>query len=141
MLLKTDGRYKAIRERCNGHMHYRDFKAVLLNDTDVYVDRSPILDQLEGDVIDLFVMHLACIFFMNDHYMMSSDYFDYLECGMEPEEDSQYWVADFVQRNSSTKYEGAATRHLRRNQGPNVNAFGLIFQIVVAVVNIIASLF
>ena len=29
--------------------------------------------------------------------MMSSDYIDALDCGMQPEEDSQYWVAPFVQ--------------------------------------------
>ena len=29
--------------------------------------------------------------------MMSSDYVDYLEFGMIPEEDSQYWVAPFIQ--------------------------------------------
>ncbi len=90
MLLKTDGRYKAIRDRCNGHMHYRDFQSVLLNDKDVHVDRLPVLDQLESDVADLFALHLACVFFMNGHYMMSSDYVDYLECGMQPEADSQY---------------------------------------------------
>ena len=35
---------------------------------------------------------------MNDHYMMSSDYIDNLDCGMTPEEDSQYWVAPYVQK-------------------------------------------
>ena len=29
--------------------------------------------------------------------MMSSDYLDALECNMQPEADSQYWVAPFVQ--------------------------------------------
>ena len=28
---------------------------------------------------------------------MSSDYIDYLEAGMKPKEDSQYWVAPFIQ--------------------------------------------
>ena len=97
MLLQGDDRYKGIRDRCNGHMHYQDYQSMLLNDKDVYVDRLPVLDQIEGDIADLFVLHLACVFFMNGHYMMSSDYVDCLECGMTPEADSQYWVAPFVQ--------------------------------------------
>jgi hypothetical protein len=30
--------------------------------------------------------------------MMSSDYLDALECGMQPEEGSQYWAAPFIQK-------------------------------------------
>ena len=37
------------------------------------------------------------MFFLNDHYMMSSDHLDALECNMQPEENSQYWVAPFIQ--------------------------------------------
>ena len=96
MLLKSDHRYKAIRDRTNGHMHYSDFQSMLLNDRDVRAKRLRVLDEIESDVADLFVLHLACVFFMNGHYMMSSDYVDYLECGMKPEVDSQYWVAPFV---------------------------------------------
>ena len=29
--------------------------------------------------------------------MMSSDHLDALECNMQPEENSQYWVAPFIQ--------------------------------------------
>lgn len=29
--------------------------------------------------------------------MMSSDYIDCLDMGIQPEEDSQYWVANFIQ--------------------------------------------
>ena len=97
MLLKKDHPYKAIRDRCNGHMHYGDFRSVLLNDTDVPVDRLTVLDQLENDVADLFVLHLACVFFMNGHYMMASEYMDSVDSGMEPEADSQYRVDPFVQ--------------------------------------------
>src|SRR3546814_20452142 len=42
-------------------------------------------------------MHLGYIFFLNDRYLMSSDYLDALECGMQPEDGSQYWVAPFIQ--------------------------------------------
>ena len=97
MLLKKDHPYKAIRDRCNGHMHYGDFRSVLLNDKYVPVDTLTVLDQLENDVADLFVLHLACVFFMNRHYMMASEYMDSVDSGMEPEADSQYRVDPFVQ--------------------------------------------
>lgn len=96
MLLKADGRYKLIRDRCNGQMHYRDFRSVLLNHTDLPVDRLTVLDQLENDVADLFVLHLACVFFMNRHYMTATDDIDHVDSRMEPETDSQDRVAPFV---------------------------------------------
>ena len=43
------------------------------------------------------ILHLSYLFFAKQHYMASSDYLDYLECGLTPEPDSQYWVAPFVQ--------------------------------------------
>ena len=43
MLLEPDTRYKGIRDRSKGHMHYNDFQSMLLNDRDVHVDRLPVL--------------------------------------------------------------------------------------------------
>ncbi len=34
---------------------------------------------------------------INEHYMVSSDYLDHLNLGMSPPENSQYWVAPFIQ--------------------------------------------
>ena len=97
-LLQADDRYKKIRNRCNDHTHYNFFSNVMLNDKAIYLqNRGKWLDAFSSDVRDIFILHLAYIFFLNDHYMMSSDYLDYLECGMTPEEDSQYWVAPFIQ--------------------------------------------
>lgn len=97
-LLYQDNRYKQIRNRCNDYTHYNFFQNVLLNDGRMYIEnRLRILDILAGDTKSLFIFHLAYIFFLNGHYMSSSDYVDYLECGMTPVEGSQYWVATFVQ--------------------------------------------
>ena len=71
---------------------------MLFNSNSLHINRQPILDQLENDVLDLFTMHLTCVFFINEHYMASSDYMDYLECGLKPETDSQYWVAPAIQK-------------------------------------------
>jgi hypothetical protein len=94
----TDDRYKKIRDRCNDHTHYNFFHNVLLNDKSISLDnRLQVLDTLSSDIRDVLILHLAYIFFLNDHYMTSSDYLDSLECGVVPEPDSQYWVAPFIQ--------------------------------------------
>ena len=97
ILLKSDPRYKEIRERANRYMHYNDFHCTLINDKDFYVDRMPLLNQLNNDITDIFVLHVTCMFFMNDQYMMSSDYMDHLEFGMTPD-DMLYSVAPFIMK-------------------------------------------
>lgn len=97
-LLFGDDRYKRLRNRCNDHIHYNFYHFVLLNDNKIYVSgRLQTLDQFLIDVRDLLILHVAYIFHVNEHYMMSSDHRDSLECGMKPEPDSEYWVAPFVQ--------------------------------------------
>ena len=97
-LVFGDVRYKGIRDRCNDHTHYNFYRNVLLNDSEVHLpDRGRELDQFSADVRDVLILHTAYLFFAKGHYMMSNDYIDYLECGMTPEPDSQYWVAPFVQ--------------------------------------------
>ncbi len=96
--LMADERYKRIRERCNDHTHYNFYRHVMLNDNEIYIEsRDKWLDEIASDSRDLFILHLAYIFSLNDHYMMSRDHFDALECGIQPVENSQYWVAPFVQ--------------------------------------------
>lgn len=97
-LLYQDKRYREIRDRCNDHTHYNFFHNVLLNDNSVYIkNRLQTLDVLAEDTKNIFILHLAYVFYLNGHYMSSMDYVDCLECGMTPEEGSQYWVAPFVQ--------------------------------------------
>lgn len=98
LLTGVDVRYKATRSRCNDHMHYNFYKNVLVNDRDVVLRwRRKSLDELSGDIRDVLIMHVSFLFFENDHYMMSSDYRDSLECGMTPDPGSDKWVAPFVQ--------------------------------------------
>ncbi|SEG16344.1 hypothetical protein SAMN05216334_13316 [Nitrosomonas ureae] len=97
-ILNIDDRYKKLRSRCNDHMHYNFYRHVMLNDSEIHIDnRGEWLDRLSRDALDLFVLHLGYVFFLNGHYMMSSDHLDALECGMQPEGDSQYWVAPYIQ--------------------------------------------
>lgn len=93
-----DDRYKRLRDRCNDHTHYNFYRHAMLNDNQVHIEnRGWWLDLFSEDVRDLFIFHLGYIFFLNGHYMMSSDHMDALEYGKQPEEDSQYWVAPFIQ--------------------------------------------
>lgn len=97
-LLYGDDRYKRLRDRCNDHTHYNFFRHVMLNDNEIYIEnRGQWLEGFAEDAQDIFVLHLGYVFFLNEHYMMSSDHLDALECNMEPEENSQYWVAPFIQ--------------------------------------------
>jgi hypothetical protein len=97
-LLQRDDRYKKIRNRCNDHTHYNFYKHYLLNDNKIYnPNRVKYLNVFAKDIEAIFIQHLAYMFYLNDHYMCSSDYMDSMEMGVPPEEDSQYWVANFVQ--------------------------------------------
>ncbi len=97
-LLYKDDRYKELKGRCEDHLHYNFFRNFMINDNQVYLkNRGASLNSLQNDVADIFVLHLSCIFYLKDHYMCSSDYLDALEVGMQPEEDSQYLVAPFIQ--------------------------------------------
>jgi len=97
-LLNIDKRYDSIRVRCNDQTHYNLYWNLLLNDNEVYIkNRIQYLNTFEEDLDSIFILHFAYLFYINDHYMCSSDYRDSLEMGYEPDEDSQYWVASFVQ--------------------------------------------
>lgn len=97
-LLKKDDRYKNLRKRCNDNIHYNFYHNVLLNDNTIHNSNIlKYLDNISFEMRSLFIQHFAYIFYLNDHYFMSSDYIDCLEIGMTPEEDSQYWVASFIQ--------------------------------------------
>lgn len=97
-LIYKDDRYKDIRKRCNQNMHYNFYDNLLLNDNEIYrTDRVAKLDMFLGDLNALFVQHFAFIFSISEHYMMSSDYVDHRDMGMEPPEDSQYWVSPPIQ--------------------------------------------
>ena len=99
-LLQGDNTYKEIRNRCNDHTHYNCYHYNLLNDNEIYLkNRTQRLDTFSLDLTALFIQHFAYLFYLNDHYMMSSDYIDHLDAGMTPPEDSQYLVANFVQEN------------------------------------------
>ncbi len=98
-LFYKDKTYSDLRDRCNDNTHYNFYHNVLLNDKDIYNERRlPSLENFSKDFENLFILHVGYLFYINGHYMMSSDYMDSMEMGMEPEENSQYFVAPFIQK-------------------------------------------
>ena len=96
--LDNDERYKKIRNRCNDHTHYNFYKNILLNDNEIFLkNRLKYLNIFSEDLENIFILHLSYLFYLNDHYMTSSDYMDSVNSGLPPTEGSEYFVAPFVQ--------------------------------------------
>lgn len=97
-LFFSDIRYQKIRETCNNHTHSNFFETILLNDPKVYVEkRDAYMKILYEGIDDIFIMHFIYLFYINPHYMNSSDFRDCLDCGIEPQQGSEYWVAPYIQ--------------------------------------------
>lgn len=97
-LIVKDNLYKNIRNRCNDHTHYNYYHNILLNDNQISLEyRNKALDVFSKDLTAVFIQHFAYLFYLKDHYMMSSDYIDALDLGITPEEGSQYWVSPKIQ--------------------------------------------
>ncbi len=97
-LLFDEDAYEQLSNRCNDHVHVNFFRNLRMNDKNLDGEHQMAqLEQFAKDLRDLLIRHLAYVFFFHPEYMASSDYVDALECGQEPVEGSQYWIAPFVQ--------------------------------------------
>ena len=93
--------YRIMSERCNDHTHYNFYYNLVLNDNEIYLPkRLKVLNEFAADIRNIFILHLSYLFYLNPHYMASSDYSDALDCDIVSEKDSQYWVAHFIQQIS-----------------------------------------
>jgi hypothetical protein len=98
VLLANDGTYKNVRSRCNDYTHYNFYKNLLINDNAAYLKSRPkALDTFIKDLDAIFIQHFAYLFYFKDHYMMATDYVDCLDMDLEPEENAQNFVANFIQ--------------------------------------------
>ena len=90
---------KKIREWLNDAVHLNHYKSILLNNGLLCIDkqRKIALDNFRDAFDKTIMFHVTCVFCMNPMYLMSSDYSDYMACGMEPPVDCQYDVAPFIQ--------------------------------------------
>ncbi|CAK7033257.1 MAG: hypothetical protein DESF_01397 [Desulfovibrio sp.] len=115
LLFEHDSRYKDLRDRGNNNIHYNFYANILLNDNEIFLkNRIKILNRFLLDMRDLFTLHFSYIFSIHENYMISSDYVDHLDCGTNPPENSQYWVAPFVKE----VFDKTITKHR-----PDVAAF------------------
>lgn len=91
--------FEQLRQRCNNHTHYLYYHNIISNDNEVSSsERLDTLDEIVNDLLDIFILHFSYIFYVKQEYMSSSDYIDALDFGLEPEENSQYWIAPFVKK-------------------------------------------
>lgn len=88
--------YGDIRERCKDHMHYNFFNNLMMNTKVFDQDKNNKLDLFLEDMRYVILLNLSYIFYLNPHYMTSSDVFDYLDCSLEIPVDMQYHVAPYI---------------------------------------------
>lgn len=97
-IIDKDNIYKSIRERCNAHTHYNYYHNLITNDNNIAtLNRIKHLDTYNSDLLHIFIQHLSYLFYISDHYMMADDYTDYKDLGMIPPQNSEYFVAPYIQ--------------------------------------------
>lgn len=97
-LFGWDTYLKTNREHLDNHVHASSYHSIMLNCQDVYIEKREL--QLKNASIilnQIMMLHLSFIFYLNGHYMMAHDHLFYLEEGMTPPENSQYWMASYAQ--------------------------------------------
>lgn len=96
--LNENNCFSDLRQICNDNTHYNSHNVAMHNDNQIYLkNRVNLLDSFDAGLIKIFILHVSCLFSLSDHYMMSSDYRDAMDIHVEPEENSQYFVAPFIQ--------------------------------------------
>ena len=96
----NEGNYKKNRDMCNDNVHYNSWRNFSMNNNKLYDydnTRTSYLNQADIIIQELFSIHFAYILLISPEYLISSDYVDYLDCGEEPLEGSENWVAPIVQ--------------------------------------------
>lgn len=89
---------KTNRDFLDEHVHVCNFRSVMLNCKDNYLESRET--QLKNAAIvlkQIMIVHLAFTFYMNGHYMMADTYMSYKEMGDTPPEGSEHWLAKYAQ--------------------------------------------
>ena len=93
--------YHKLREICNDNMHYNYLYTMMANDASMIRSRKdlwmPLLKSMARAIRLFFSIHFSFIYVGNPGNMMSSDYMDYLDCGMQPPPGCERWVPNPVQ--------------------------------------------
>jgi len=91
--------FDAIGNRLNNFVHgngYAYYNRVIeaYKNNEFYSHLKALLDDLKYMTITFLFLHILC----SPISVMSTDYIDYLDFGKTPPEDSQYWVAPFIEQ-------------------------------------------
>lgn len=93
-----DTKLKKIRDFLDNHVHASSYRSILLNCPTICIDnRAKQLENAYSILHQIMVFHLAFLFYLDGPYMMAYDYMDYRDCGMEPPEGSESWLASYAQ--------------------------------------------
>lgn len=77
--------------------------------------RKPILESISKAIRLFFIIHFTFIYVRNTGVLMSSDYMDHLECGMQPPAGCERWVPKTVKSafiSIVNRYSNKATKHI-----------------------------
>ena len=89
---------KKNRELLDDSVHANRYSSILLNCPSVHIDDRERQLKKASIVLDqIMLIHMSFIFYLNGHYMMASNYIDYLDMNMIPPKGSEYWLASFAQ--------------------------------------------
>ena len=90
--------YHSTRSRCNDHMHYNYFSNLLMNTETRNPKELELIDTFMTDIKYIVLQHISFMFYLLPHFMVSSDYTNYMDMGMTPPEGCEYEVAPFIQQ-------------------------------------------
>ena len=95
---KLQKSFDSIGERLNNFVHGNGFAYYNRNINAYKADElHDFMKMLANDMKYITVTFLFLLILCSPLSVMSTDYIDYLDCGDTPPEDSQYWVAPFVE--------------------------------------------
>jgi len=113
------GSFSKIRNICNKHSHYNSLIIMMTNDNNIInQNRIKYLDTISFCIRELVIFDFAYNIFLNEGYFTSTDYIDSLDCGVTPNEGSQYLVAYFTEEffiKYLDKYKPDLANYLKAN--------------------------
>lgn len=104
-------RYNEFNKQLNSFTHTNGISYINFSSS-FYHNHPKLLDDtckiIEKNILFYTLLFLSLQTILNSACISSSDYTDYLEMGLEPEEGSQYWVIPFIQEyfKENEKYIG-----------------------------------
>lgn len=124
---KLQKSFEGIGERLNNFVHGNGF-AYYNRNINAYKDDElhSHIKALANDMKYVTVTFLFLLILCSPLSIMSTDYIDFLDCGENPPEDSQYWVAPFIEEFISKNInliDESCYRYLKENTDMQFNTF------------------